>query len=137
MAGFPVKLPLRRLYLARIFFHTEVNYNTIYADFKPITNPDKVQYVNEDNSNPLSGDKIKYIQKVIGKFLLLARAIDNTQLHALNELASKVAKGTQNTLDAATYLLNYITSNPRPRTQYQASDMILQIDSNPSFQVCD
>merc|ERR1711884_196542 len=38
-----------------------------------------IQYVEEDNSKPLSADKIKYIQKVIGKFLFMARAIDNTQ----------------------------------------------------------
>ena len=96
----------------------------------------KVQYVEPDESHPLPAEKIKYIQKVIGKFLFLARAVDNTQLHALNELASKVAKGTVNTLEAATHLLNYIASNPRPRTRYQASDMTLQVDSDASFQVC-
>jgi len=97
----------------------------------------KVQYVEEDNTPALSPDKIKHIQKVIGKFLFMARAVDNTQLHALNELARKVSKGTEATLTAATHLLNYIASNNRPSIRYQASDMILQVDSDASFQVCE
>ena len=71
----------------------------------------KIQYVEEDQSPPLTPSKIKYIQKIIGKFLFMARAVDNTQLHALNELARKVSKGTEATLSAATHLLNYIASN--------------------------
>jgi hypothetical protein len=97
----------------------------------------KIQYVEEDKTPALSPDKIKYVQKVIGKFLFMARAVDNTQLHALNELARKVSKGTEATLIAATHLLNYIASNNRPSIRYQASDMILQIDSDASFQVCE
>ena len=97
----------------------------------------KIQYVEEDTTQSLSPDKIKHVQKVIGKFLFMARAVDNTQLHALNELARKASKGTEATLAAANHLLNYIASNNRPRIMYQASDMILQVDSDASFQVCE
>jgi hypothetical protein len=97
----------------------------------------KIQYVEEDTTPSLSPEKIKHVQKVIGKFLFMARAVDNTQLHALNELARKASKGTEATLAAATHLLNYIASNNRPRICYQASDMVLQIDSDASFQVCE
>ena len=38
----------------------------------------KIQYVEEDNTPALSPDKIKHVQKVIGKFLFMARAVDNT-----------------------------------------------------------
>ena len=96
-----------------------------------------IQYVEDSKASPLKPEQIKYIQKVIGKLLFMARAIDNTQLHALNELARTVARGTQETLAAATYLLNYVATHTRPRTRYRASDMILQIDSDASFQVCE
>ena len=96
----------------------------------------RIQYISDDTSSPLTSERIKHIQKIIGKFLFMARALDNTLLHALNELACQVTKGTTSTLAAATYLLNYIASNPKPRIRYYASDMILHIDSDASFQVC-
>ena len=65
-----------------------------------------VQYITEDTSKPLPVERIRHIQKVIGKFLFMARALDNTLLHALNELACQVTKGTENTLAAANYILN-------------------------------
>ena len=103
------------------------------------TRPDygaKVQYVVDDTSPPLPLEKIRYIQRVIGKFLFLARALDNTQPHSLNEIACSAATGTEATLAAATYLLNYIASNPKPRIRFTASDMVLQVDSDAAFQVC-
>ena len=45
-----------------------------------------VQYVKEDSSQPLGPALINYIQKVVGKFLYLDRAIDNTTLYALNKI---------------------------------------------------
>ena len=67
----------------------------------------------------------------------MARALDNTLLHALNELARKAANATEKVLAATNYLLNYIASNPTPKIQFRASDMILHIDSDAAFQVCD
>ena len=102
------------------------------------TRPDygaKVQYVEDDQSRSLNLNEIKRIQKITGKFLFLARAVDNTILHALNELACDVTKGTANTLAAANHLLNYIASNPNPTICYQASDMILHTDSDAAFHV--
>ena len=89
----------------------------------------------EDESRALTPDEIKRIQKVVGKFLFLARAVDNTILHALNDIACDVTKGTEKTLQAAVHLLNYIACNPKPRIRFQASDMILQIDSDAAFHV--
>ena len=73
----------------------------------------------------------------MGEFLFMARAVDNTLLHALNELAGKVSKATNATLAATCHLPNYVACNNRPRTTCGASDMILQIDSDAAFQVCD
>ena len=95
----------------------------------------RIQFAEDDLTPTLPPDKVKYIQKVIGKLLFMARAVDNTILHTLNELARKVTKATEATLEATIYLLNYIASNPRPRIQYRASDMILCIDSDAAFQV--
>ena len=67
----------------------------------------------------------------------MARALDCTLSHALNELSGKATKGTQATLAATKHLLNHIASNPEPRIQCCASDMILHMDSDAAFQVCD
>jgi len=63
----------------------------------------KVQYVKHDDTAPLNADQIKHIQRVVGKFLFLARAIDCTMLHALNEIACASTKGTQSTLAASKF----------------------------------
>ena len=62
----------------------------------------KVQYAEDDAaSRKLTKDETKRIQKVVGKFLLLARAIGNTMLHALNEIACDASDGAEKTLEAA------------------------------------
>ena len=96
----------------------------------------KVQYVKEDTSLPLSPALINYIQKVVGKFLYLGRAIDNTTLHSLNEIAIATTKGTEATLAAVEHFLNYMASNPSPKLQFRASDMILHVESDAAYLVC-
>ena len=81
----------------------------------------KVQYVKHDDSGPLSADQIKKIQKVVGKFLFMVRAVDHTMLHPLNDIACAASKGTKATMEATTYFLNYVACNPLPRIKYRAS----------------
>ncbi|OEU20461.1 hypothetical protein FRACYDRAFT_181335 [Fragilariopsis cylindrus CCMP1102] len=95
----------------------------------------KVQYVKEDLTNNLDEDQIKFIQRVTGKFLFYARAIDDTMLHAINDIASSTANGTEATLAATRYFLNYAASNPNGQIIYRASDMILRIDSDAVYLV--
>ena len=95
----------------------------------------KVQYVEDDTSERLTPEQTKFIQRVIGKFLFLARAIDNTLLHALNDLACQVSKGTQRTWEATQHVLKYIACNPRPAIRYRASDMVLEAESDAAFDV--
>ena len=57
----------------------------------------KIQLAKEDTVSPPSFTQIKHIERVVGKFLYYARAIDNTMLHALNDIASSKRKGTQTT----------------------------------------
>jgi hypothetical protein len=72
----------------------------------------------------------------VGKFLYLGRAIDNTTLHALNEIAIATTKGTKATLTAVDYFLNYMTSNPSPKLQFRASSIILHVESDAAYLVC-
>ena len=95
----------------------------------------KVQYSNIDTTPLLQPSAIKYIQRVTGKFLFYARAIDNTMLHALNNIATATINGTEATLAATKNFLNYATSNPDAEIKYTASDMILQVHSDAAFDV--
>ena len=85
----------------------------------------KVQMAKIDNSKPMNDKQIKLLQQVCGTFLYYARAIDCTMLHALNDLATKTQKGTQQTEKVLTHFLNYCATNPYAKVTYRASDMIL------------
>jgi hypothetical protein len=51
-----------------------------------------------DKSPPLSDKDIKHVQQVIGSILYYACAVDLTVLMALSTIASKQAKGKENTM---------------------------------------
>ena len=46
-------------------------------------------------------------------------------LHAINDISLSMANGTEATLDATMYLLNYAHTHPNTKIIYRASDMIL------------
>ena len=52
--------------------------------------------------------------------------------HALNKIAVATTKSTDQTEKAVIQLLDYCATHLEPQIQYQASDMILNIDSNAS-----
>ena len=79
--------------------------------------------------------EITFIQRVVGKLLYYARAVDPTMLHAINDISLSTSKGTEATLDATTYLLNYAHSNPSAEIIYRASDMVLRVDSDAAYLV--
>ena len=109
-----------------------------YAPSK-IDRPDygaKVQFAKIDTATPLTLTQIKYIKRVIGRFLYYARAIDNAMLHALNAIASSKSKGTQTTWKAVKYFLNYAAINPTAEIIFRASDMFYKIDSDAAYLVC-
>jgi hypothetical protein len=110
----------------------------IYKGPSKIERPDygvKVQYVKHDTTATLSAEQIKFIQRTTGKFLFYARAIDNTMLHALNDIATSTINGTEATLAATNHFLNYAASNPNGKIIYRGSDMILKIDSDAAYLV--
>ena len=90
-----------------------------------------IQYVKVDHSVDLLPEKIKFLQQVIRNFLFYTCAVDNTMMHALNDIASSAdVKSTYNT---TVYYLNYAACNPDAEIIYQASDTILQVNSNAMY----
>ena len=103
-----------------------------------MTRPDygaKVQYVYDDNGEPLAENKIRHIQRVIGKFLYYGRAIDITMQHAINNIRITTAKATTTTEKTVKHFLDYAHCNPDAELIFRASDMILQTDSNAAYLV--
>ena len=95
----------------------------------------KVQLARTDETAPLGKKQITYIQRAVGKLLYYARAVDPTMLHAINDISLSAAKGTEATLDAITYLLNYAHTHPDTEVIYRASDMVLRVDSDAAYLV--
>ena len=87
-----------------------------------------------DKTPKLDAEGIKRIQKAIGTLLYYARAIDSTILMAINAISSAQATGTTATADAVTWLLDYAATYPNAIIRYNASQMILRIHSDASYQ---
>jgi Reverse transcriptase (RNA-dependent DNA polymerase) len=87
-----------------------------------------------DMSPPLSPNDTKRVQEIIGTLLYYARAIDNTMLPAIGTIASQQSQGTKATMKAIVKLLNYAASHPSATIRYVASDMVLHVESDASYQ---
>ena len=74
--------------------------------------------------------QIHLLQRIYGKFLYYARAINSTMMHALNDLASQVTTGTMKTEEAQACFFNYCATNPDAFIVYYASDMIVRGDTD-------
>ena len=94
-----------------------------------------IQYAHNDDGDPVDDTQVNYIERVVGKLLYYARAIDNTMLHALNDIASVMSKGTTTTAAAVQHLLDYARCNPDAEIIYRASEMILHTDSDAAYLV--
>ena len=66
----------------------------------------KVQYADVIDIPTFTKKQIHLLQRICGKFLYYARAIDSTMMHALNNLASQVTAGTMKTEEAQACFLN-------------------------------
>jgi hypothetical protein len=56
-------------------------------------------------------------------------------LPALNEISSQQAKPTARTMSKVKHLLDYAATHPNATLHYQASDMVLHIDSDSAYLV--
>jgi hypothetical protein len=96
----------------------------------------KQQMTSIDNSPLLSKDNKKLLQQVRGKFLYYARTIDDTMMHSLNALATRVSNGsTDKTKSAMKNFLDYCHTNPDAIKLYRVCEMILQNHSDAAYLV--
>ena len=93
-----------------------------------------IQYAKEEDTTPvLNTNDTKRVQQVVGTFLYYARAIDNTMLPALNDIAAQQSAPTETTATQITQILDYAASHPDAVIKFQASDMVLHIHSDASY----
>ena len=88
-----------------------------------------------DDSREMTKTEVLHLQQICGKFLYYARAVDDTMLHALNELASQQSKGTEQTIKAMLHFLNCADTHPDAEKVCKASDMTLTVDSDAAYLV--
>jgi len=94
----------------------------------------KVQFADGPSLAPiLDATDTKRNQEIVSVLLYYARAVDSTLLAALGTIATQQAKGTHDTMEAITQLLNYCTMHPNATIRYHASNMTLWIHSNASY----
>jgi hypothetical protein len=100
----------------------------------PVQYGQKKQYAKAESTAPqVDANTKKFIQKVCGKFLFYARAIDSTLLTPLSAIASQSAKPTIETLQHTQQLLDYLATTEDAVLTYNASDMILAVHSDASY----
>jgi hypothetical protein len=93
----------------------------------------KTQYTTKDETPPLTAQQCLTIQKVTGSILYYARAVDPTVLMPLNDIATEQTKATGKMQAATSQLLDYLATHPDSTIRYHASDMILHIHSDASY----
>ena len=131
------KMSMPGYVLEALLYFQHTNDNNTYGP-SPYTAPvygRKTQMARIDDTDPMNQKQIKLLQRVCGKFLYYARAVDCTMLHALNDLATRTHNGTQETMTALTHFLNYCATNPDSVVTHRASDMILHNHSDAAYLV--
>jgi hypothetical protein len=109
---------------------------SIHAPSKwaPLQYGTKVQLTSPADKSPKhTAQETKLLQRVIGKFLYYAQAINPTMLHILSNLAASQTHGTQATTIQMVHFLNYCATYPDAKLRYRASNMILHVYSDASY----
>lgn len=78
-------------------------------------------------------DGIRLIQQQIGILQWYCRVVDPTVKCRLSQLGSEQSKATTQTREDLDHVLNYLYSYPDANLIYYASDMILHIESDASY----
>lgn len=105
----------------------------------PAPSPDKRYYdktpqeATKDDSPPVGPAEQLFIQEVVGVLGWYARAVDPTIICAVNKLASRQARPTENVVKDALQLLDYVATYPDATIVYEPSDMQLQGHSDASW----
>ena len=101
--------------------------------YTPPTYSSQPQYEALDSSPPASSAQQHFLQRVVGKFLYYAIAIDATMLPAIKILSQQQATPTENTMAAVQRFLQYAANHSNACITYHASNMQLAIHSDASF----
>ena len=100
----------------------------------PIAYGSKLQHpVPTDTSAPLSPEKIKHVQDIVGSFIWYGRACDPTLTAALSAISARQSNGTEDVMAACRHFLDYLATHPNASIRYRASDMILAFDTDASY----
>ena len=127
MPGYISKLLHKLQYNPQI---TEHNPHT----YKPPKYGTSIQFTDAPDTSPkLSAARKRRIQQIVGSLLYYARAVDNTILMAINDLASQQAHATETTEKHAHKLLNYLATHPNASVTFKKSNMTLQVHSDASY----
>jgi hypothetical protein len=86
-----------------------------------------------DESRPLDASGTTLIQRITGKFLFYARAVDPTMRIALSALGNQQAAPTEATQKASLQFLDYCATHPDAVIRYHASGMVLAVHSDASY----
>lgn len=89
--------------------------------------------IHDTSAAIVSPERKKRIQRIVGKLLYYARAVDPTMLTAINKVASSQATPTEAVERAANRLLQYAKQYPNASIVFHASDMILYAHSDASY----
>ena len=106
-----------------------------YVPINYSNNRDAHTATSEDTSPFLSVKEAKYVMKVVGSFLYYARAIDNTMLPALSQIAHQQQNPTQQTLKKCQQLMDYANTYSNTKVRFWASDMVLEVDTDAAYLV--
>eukprot|EP00804_Cyclotella_cryptica_P014837 CCRYP_015028-RB/>CCRYP_015028-RB protein AED:0.42 eAED:0.41 QI:0/-1/0/1/-1/0/1/0/292 len=93
----------------------------------------KQQFAEYDSSPQVGKDEQKLVQTITGKFLWYGRAVDNTMLAPLSELAAQQSKPTENTIRNTNQFLDYCATQQPAVLTYRKSDMILAAHSDAGY----
>ncbi len=73
------------------------------------------------------------MQKIVGSILYYTRAVDMTVLMALSTIASEQTKGTEQTMEKALQVLDYLATHPDATIRFRVTDMVMNIHSDTSY----
>ncbi len=94
----------------------------------------KMQYAKDnDVSPPLSKEETKYVQAVAGTLQYYTRAVAMTILTALSSIATEQAKPMEEMMKKVKQLLDYCATQEDAIITYNASKMILAIQSDAGY----
>ena len=86
-----------------------------------------------DTTAPLALSEVKRIQKSFGTLLYYVRSGDATMLVALGTIAAQQSIAIQTTSKCVNHLLDYCHTHSGAKLRYHASEMILHIHSDASY----